>query len=680
MITRSMSTNYSEIDINKSEDINDEIDEYGNIKDFIDYDMEEDPKAMEELYKLLYPSTMNINTHKPKKKKKNKKKNKNKLNDIFLNYLLLKANETVKKNRRKKKRNKIKIEESESEISSNSDIDSLVDYESCTEDNSDIELTDDEMTNDEDEDEDQDEDEYQDEDEDQDEDEYQDEDEDQDEDQDEMTNDEDQDENIESYIFKDNDKSLIQIIFDKHAKIKNNSYPLKDEEETIENIEIDSEIDSESDSEYEFDFDELDDKYNDLIDENSSINAEENDIKYFHYLETNKKEKLISDMKTIYNMNDSNVPLRFKIINSDMDMKTKAIAVGNIDKLSDMDISSGEYSKMDHWINGLIKIPFGKYKNLPVLPDSSIENKRNFINETHQKLDKAIYGHKEAKTHILQVIGKWIKNPDSGGNVLAIQGPMGNGKTTLVKEGISKVLNRPFAFIALGGASDSAFFDGHSYTYEGSHWGRIVQILQESKCMNPIIYFDELDKVSETSKGDEIIHMLTHITDPSQNSLFQDNYFPGIDLDLSKALFIFSYNDETRVNKILKDRMYVIHTKGFKTEDKLQISNEYLLPELLSTFGFKKEEIIFNNEILKEIIEKYTGGEEGVRNLKRCLETIISKINIYLLSYSEEENELIDNLSFKLDEFKFPMILTIKDVHSLLKIVDTDKPPEHMYM
>jgi len=410
------------------------------------------------------------------------------------------------------------------------------------------------------------------------------------------------------------------------------------------------------------------------------INTEEKDIEYFHYLDKEKKEKLIEDSKKIYEINESQIPLRFKVINSEMDIKTKAIAIGNLDKMTDMDISSGEHSKMDHWINGLIKIPFGKYQKLPVLPSSSIEEKRNFINMTHQKLDKAIYGHKEAKTHILQVIGKWIKNPESGGNVLAIQGPMGNGKTTLVKEGISKVLNRPFAFIALGGASDSAYFDGHSYTYEGSHWGRIVQILQESKCMNPIIYFDELDKVSDTSKGDEIIHMLTHLTDPSQNSLFQDNYFPGVDLDLSKALFIFSYNDESRVNKILKDRMYVINTKGFKTEDKLKISRNYLLPELLNLFDFDENEIIFEDEILKEIIEKYTGQEEGVRNLKRCLETIISKINIYMLSYSEDNESVSSELSFKLKDFKLPLVLTNENVRSLLNIVQTDKPPEHMYM
>ena len=313
-------------------------------------------------------------------------------------------------------------------------------------------------------------------------------------------------------------------------------------------------------------------------------------------------------------------------------------------------------------------------------PESSIEDKREFIKNTYKTLDKAIYGHAEAKTHILQVIGKWIKNPESGGNVLAIQGPMGNGKTTLVKDGISKVMNRPFAFIALGGASDSSYFDGHSYTYEGSHWGRIVQILHDSKCMNPIIYFDELDKISDTQKGEEIIHMLTHLTDPSQNSLFQDNYFPGIDLDLSKVLFIFSYNDESRVNKILKDRMYVINTKGFKTEDKLKISREYLLPELLTTFNFEKEEIIFSDEILKEIIEKYTLGEEGVRNLKRAIETIISKVNIYMLSYSEGDNDSVKDLAFKIKDFKLPLTLTGEHIQTMLKTGQSDKAPEHMYM
>ena len=265
--------------------------------------------------------------------------------------------------------------------------------------------------------------------------------------------------------------------------------------------------DSESSEDYSYEYDGQDEKYEELIDKHMLKDSEEANMEYYHYLDKKKKEEIYTLTKEIYEYNGSNIPLRFKVIESHMDMKTKAIALENIDKMTEMDVSTGEHSKMDHWINGLMRIPFGKYNSIPVNPNSSIEEKRKYIQDTYKTLDKAIYGHKEAKTHMLQVIGKWMKNPNSGGNVLAIQGPMGNGKTTLVKEGISKVLNRPFHFVALGGASDSAYFDGHCYTYEGSHWGRIVQILQESKCMNPIIYFDELDKISDTTKGDEITHM-----------------------------------------------------------------------------------------------------------------------------------------------------------------------------
>tara|TARA_Y100001958_G_C21197285_1_gene524450 strand:- start:1029 stop:1610 length:582 start_codon:yes stop_codon:yes gene_type:complete len=193
--------------------------------------------------------------------------------------------------------------------------------------------------------------------------------------------------------------------------------------------------------------------------------------------------------------------------------------------------------------------------------------------------------------------------------------------------------------------------------------------------MNPVIYFDELDKISDTAKGDEITHMLTHLTDPSQNSLFQDNYFPGVNLDLSKALFIFSYNDESKVNRILKDRMYVIHTKGFKTEDKLKISREYLLPDILNIFAYDKDEIIFTDDILKNIIEKFTNNEEGVRNLKRCIETIISKINIHILSDGDDE------LSFKLKEFNLPITLTQEHIEILLNNdKKNDTPPFGMYL
>ena len=607
------------------------VDEHGNIKGLIDYDCDDDFDHRE------LDKELNRLRRKPKRKKKRKKQKKNdkKLNDVFMTYLIMKATEKanleLKKNRKQKKRNKVKIEVSDDDSESVEQI--VLDEPSTPETpKKDLNTI--------------------------------------------LTLDFSTDSDDTSFQGSDNKSdisldSISENSSDNSSEETNRSEISTPKEEKSNKLEVSEE----SDEEYSFEYDEKDEKYEELIDKQMLKNSEEANMEYYHYLEKEKKDEIFKLTKEIYEYNGSHKPLRFKVIESHMDMKTKAIALENIDKMSEMDVSTGEHSKMDHWINGLMRIPFGKYNLLPIDENSDIKVKREFIQNTYQTLDSAIYGHKEAKTHILQVIGKWIKNKNSGGNVLAIQGPMGNGKTTLVKEGISKVLNRPFHFIALGGASDSAYFDGHCYTYEGSHWGRIVQILQDSKCMNPVIYFDELDKISDTTKGDEITHMLTHLTDPSQNNLFQDNYFPGVNLDLSKALFIFSYNDESKVNKILKDRMYVIHTKGFKTDDKIKICNEYLIPDIFSTFAFSKEEILFSDEIIKNIIEKYTGGEEGVRNLKRCIETIVSKINIHILSQGDS------GLSFQLKDISLPVKLTEEHIEILLKNdKGDDKPPYGMYL
>jgi ATP-dependent Lon protease len=261
------------------------------------------------------------------------------------------------------------------------------------------------------------------------------------------------------------------------------------------------------------------------------------------------------------------------------------------------------------------------------------------------------------------MLGQLITNPKSVGTAIAIQGPMGTGKTTLVKEGISKILNRPFSFIALGGATDSSFLEGHSYTYEGSTWGKIVQILIDSKCMNPVIYFDELDKISDTPKGEEIAGILTHLTDTSQNSQFHDKYFAEIDFDLSKCLFIFSYNDESKVNPILRDRMYRIQTKGYEKKQKIIISNQHLLPKIREQVKFDKEDIIIPDECLQYIVDNHCGNEDGVRNLKRCLEIIYTKLNLFRLIKS-------DNPMFEKDlgiKVTFPVTITKKEVDVFIK-------------
>ena len=421
--------------------------------------------------------------------------------------------------------------------------------------------------------------------------------------------------------------------------------------------------------------DEYDEEFSSLTELYSGDNTEDAQIDYFHDLKKKKKKSYIKQMENIYKLGESNIPLKFKVLDSKMNDETKSIAITNLDKLAELDASTGEYSKMNQWINGLIKIPFNDNILLPVDHNNSDKKQKKFIKRTSKTLNNAVYGHTEAKMHILQVIGKWIRNPGAGGNVLAIQGPMGNGKTTLIKNGVAKALKRPFAFVALGGASDSAYFDGHCYTYEGSRWGRIVDILHQTKCMNPIICFDELDKVSDTAKGDEIINMLIHITDSSQNNTFQDNYFPGVNIDLSKVLFVFSFNDESKINRILKDRMQVIRTNGYELKDKLEIAKNYLLPEIYSVYNYTDKEIAFSDDCITYIIKNFTSEESGVRNLKRCLDNLVSLINLY--NISKNDKKIIDT---KIEEFKLPITLTNENIDSLLNKEKVDKPPEHMYM
>jgi len=391
-----------------------------------------------------------------------------------------------------------------------------------------------------------------------------------------------------------------------------------------------------------------------------------NEIDYFKKKLSNKQQlQVMRDLKEINKHTNITKPYRLRLLDSTMPPSFKALAMQKLNMLKNMDPGDNEYFKIKNWVDTFMKIPFGVHRSLDVNINQGVDACHDFMYNAYDTLNKCVYGLNDAKMQIMQMAGQWISNPSAMGTAIAIKGPMGTGKTTLVKDGISKILGREFAFIALGGTGDSSFLEGHSYTYEGSTWGKIVQILIESKCMNPIIYFDELDKVSDTPKGEEIIGILTHLTDTSQNSEFHDKYFSDVNFDLSKCLFIFSYNDESKVNPILKDRMYSIQTKGYEQDEKITIARNYLLPKIREQINFKDDEVIIPDETLAYIISNsaLTKGEAGVRNLKRCLEIIHTKVNLFRLM---KPGVKVFDEELKL-EVSFPFTVTSKDVDILIK-------------
>ena len=326
-----------------------------------------------------------------------------------------------------------------------------------------------------------------------------------------------------------------------------------------------------------------------------------------------------------------------------------------------------------------------KYKDLlNLLSDNSVNSvnntglklvERNFgeitsyISNVKEILDNSVHGHDEAKKQIERIIGQWI-NGKQDGYCFGFEGPPGTGKTSLAKRGLSNCLkddkgnSRPFAMIQMGGDSNGSTIHGFNYTYVGSTWGGIVQILIDKKCMNPIIFIDELDKISRSEQGREIVGILTHLLDSTQNDCFQDKYFAGIDLDLSKALFILSYNDPDLVDKILLDRIHRIKFGNLSLEDKLVISNKHILPEVYNKMGLE-DMIILEDDTIKYIIDEYT-SEPGVRKLKEVLFELIGEVNLDILKTNNSNIEfpiIIKRDDLKTKYFKNKQEVKNKKIH-----------------
>ena len=200
-------------------------------------------------------------------------------------------------------------------------------------------------------------------------------------------------------------------------------------------------------------------KRTEISDSDSDYKSEEEDDiwycseeeKYLKGVGKTESKELRKVEEKVRLLGQEKIPFRFRLLKSSgLSDKNKLAILKKIDYFYSLDSTDNEYHKLNVWIEGIKQIPFGIYKNADVTYKDGSEKILKYLKNVHSVMEKSVYGHQEAKTKILQIISKWIVNPKSYGNVIALCGPMGNGKTTLVKQGISKAVNKPFTFIGLG--------------------------------------------------------------------------------------------------------------------------------------------------------------------------------------------------------------------------------------
>lgn len=347
--------------------------------------------------------------------------------------------------------------------------------------------------------------------------------------------------------------------------------------------------------------------------------------------------------RILNNLNNNNDSYKNQILKSNMSFNNKvnAYKYTNIMESYGNNSSSEEQIKYKTWLNTLLSIPFGKYHESNITCESPVDEIKNYLTNIRTTLDKNLSYLEKPKDQIINVISQMVRNPKSNINAIGLYGARGIGKSHFI-ESIAEALNRPLKRISLGGNSDASLLNGHNFTYIGSKPGKIVDALIDSKIMNPIIFLDEVDKISNTEHGKEITGTLIHLTDSTTNSTYNcDDYFSGIDIDLSRVLFIFTYNDPTSIDPILADRIYKINISNYSCPEKLEITNNHLINTVIKSFNFKTDDITFEPDAVEYIIET-SKNSKGMRSIKSKIQIIISRINTLLLT----DNKII-NLKYK---------------------------------
>jgi len=314
-----------------------------------------------------------------------------------------------------------------------------------------------------------------------------------------------------------------------------------------------------------------------------------------------------------------------KIKEAEMPDYAEQAAYKELDRMSNMNSSSAEYTVSRTYLDWLVALPWSKSTE-DIL---DLKKAKKVLDEDHYNLLKV-------KDRILEHLAVRKLKSDIKGPIICFVGPPGVGKTSLGRS-IARAMGREFARISLGGMHDEAEIRGHRRTYIGSIPGRILQSIKRCGYNNPVIMLDEVDKIGSDFRGDPASALL-EVLDPEQNDTFTDHYL-DLPFDLSRVMFITTANWMEPIPHVLRDRMEVIEIPGYTDIEKLQIAKRHLIPKQLENHGLNKGNLAFHDSAIKMLIDGYT-REAGLRNLEREIASVSRKVARKVASGSKKKQSL----------------------------------------
>lgn len=301
-----------------------------------------------------------------------------------------------------------------------------------------------------------------------------------------------------------------------------------------------------------------------------------------------------------------------------------------LSRLSRMSSTSPDAAVIRNYLDWLCDVPWTNETQ----DNADLALARKILDEDHYGLDKI-------KDRIVEYLAVMQLTHKLNGPILCFVGPPGVGKTSIVKS-IARALGRKYLRVSLGGVRDEAEIRGHRRTYVGAIPGKIIYMMKQAGCINPVLLLDEIDKMGKDNHGDPASAML-EVLDPEQNNTFTD-HFLEVPYDLSKVLFVCTANATDDIPEPLLDRMEVIELSGYTELEKIEIANKFLLKKNLALHGIPDGVITISDRTYAKIVERYT-GESGVRSLERMIAAICRKVALKLVENPDAKVEVTpDNL------------------------------------